>query len=166
MTCTRRKKLIRQDVAIRDGLFCCFCRKELSFRTLTMEHIVPESKQGSFNRTNLTISCKRCNNHRGDKNFFEYLENFSVPEEVYTKYIKLFNLNIKVKVLNVAKETCIKNDYEIPCDLIRQACEKLDIKSIDLSDIERYFEMALDIPQSRKKIKFHFENVIRLIESL
>lgn len=166
MTDPKRKRTIREDVARRDGLDCCFCGKQLSFRTATLEHIVPVSKRGSFNRSNLTISCSKCNSERGDKNFFEYLNRFDIPEDKILKYRRLYSNNLKIKVLNIAKEKCITQKYEVPLELIQRACKILRIKGIDLSRIECYFEIPLDTPQSRKKIKFSFENVIRIVEGL
>lgn len=163
---SKRKKLIRNDVVRRDGLDCCFCGKQLSFRTVTLEHIVPVSKRGSFNRSNLTISCEKCNSKRGDKNFFSYIENFNASDIILLKYRKLYSINLKIKVLNLAKDKCIKQSHEIPFIIIRRACRMLRIKNIDISRIECYFEMSLDDPQPRSKIKSSFEGVIKIIERL
>lgn len=166
MTDSKRKRIIREHVVRRDGLGCCFCDKPLSIHTATLEHIVPVSKRGSFNRSNLTISCERCNSNRGDKNFFDYISRFPVPEYRLLKYRRLYSNNLKIKVLNVAKENCIKNDIEIPSELIVRACEILKIDGIDFTGIEGYFEIQLDVPQPRNKIRRSFENVIKIIEQL
>ncbi len=68
----RRQKRIRESVIVRDGLVCCYCDIPLTLETVTMEHIVPGSKRGTFNTTNLTVSCAECNNKRGNQPFFEY----------------------------------------------------------------------------------------------
>jgi|ERR1700722_3088045 len=164
MADSKRKKLIREDVVRRDGLDCCFCGKQLSFRTATLEHIVPVSKKGSFNRSNLTISCEPCNSDRGDKNFFDYLSRFDIPENRILKYRKLYVNNLKIKVLNIAKEKCIADKFEVPLRLIHKACQILRIKPIDFSKIECYFEIPLDQFIPRYRIKHSFERVIQIIE--
>lgn len=164
MADSKRKKLIREDVVRRDGLDCCFCGKQLSSRTATLEHIVPVSRKGSFNRSNLTISCERCNSDRGDKNFFEYLGKFNIPEDRVLKYRRLYSNNLKIKVLNIAKEKCISDKFEVPLKLIQKACKILRIKPIDFSKIECYFEIPLDQSIPRREIKHSFERVIQIIE--
>lgn len=162
----RRKQIIRRDVIRRDGLNCCFCNKQLSNESATLEHIVPVSRKGSFNRTNLTISCQECNSDRGDQNFFDYIKNFNLSEEKILKYRKLYSDNLKIKILNLAKNKCIQNKFEVPKLLINQACLILKIKHIDFSKIECYFNVNMDNLLPKQKIRSTFENVIRIIESL
>ena len=77
----KRQKRIKEYVINRDGMICCYCDKVLTPETVTMEHIVPDSKRGTFNTTNLTVSCSDCNNRRGNKPFFEYCKKFHFPED-------------------------------------------------------------------------------------
>ena len=77
----KREKRIREYVINRDGSLCCYCDKVLTQENVTMEHIVPDSKRGTFNTTNLTVSCAECNNRRGNKPFFEYCKRFDWSDE-------------------------------------------------------------------------------------
>jgi hypothetical protein len=132
-----------------------------------MEHIVPDSKRGTFNTTNLTVSCYECNNKRGNKPFFDYCKKFNFGYDKLDKYKKLYFNNLRIKVLNIAKEDCIKKDFVIPLDIINQACQILKIKSMDFSAFEKAysFEIKFDELSDRKKIKYCFEQLIRIIEA-
>lgn len=43
---------------------CRYCKKELKFKTATVEHIVPQSLGGTFHFSNLDWACKECNNNK------------------------------------------------------------------------------------------------------
>lgn len=163
----RRQKRIRDYVINRDGLVCCYCNTELTLDTVTMEHIVPDSKRGTFNTTNLTVSCSDCNNRRGNKPFFEYCKQFDFSEEKQEKYKKLYFNNLRIKVLNIAKEECLVDDVAIPDDLINKACHVLKIRPINFADYESKYQFNISFVEccERRKIKFCFEQLIRLIES-
>jgi hypothetical protein len=163
----KRQKRIKEYVIERDGMLCCYCDKVLTPDTVTMEHIVPDSKRGTFNTTNLTVSCSDCNNKRGNKPFFGYCKKFKWSDEKTDKYKKLYFNNLKIKVLNIAKEECMKDDQVIPAALVKRACQILKIKGMDFSDYEKsyQFEIKFNEVSDHKKIKFCFEQLIRIIEA-
>lgn len=49
----------------RDGRNCYLCKKPLTWRTMTFDHIVPRSEGGSHHTDNLKLACADCNNERG-----------------------------------------------------------------------------------------------------
>ena len=163
----RRLHRIRECVIERDGLVCCYCEKKLTPETVTMEHIVPDSKRGTYNTTNLTVSCSRCNNKRGNKPFFEYCKQFDFSGEKINRYKNLYYSNLKIKILNIAKEECLVSDEAKPIDLIKQALNILKISNVDFSKYEKtyQFEIEFNKPANRKKIKYCFELLIKIIES-
>ena len=163
----RRYKRIRESVIIRDGLICCYCNKPLTLETVTMEHIVPDSKQGTYNSTNLTVSCADCNNRRGNKPFFEYCKKFDFSKDKLGKYKKLYHSNLRIKILNISKEKCLVEDLAVPNMLIKRACNILRIRMLDFSSYESLynFDIRFDEPCERRKIKYCFEQLIQLIES-
>lgn len=55
---------IRWDVWERDNFTCKKCG---SRRNLTVDHIMPESKGGTLELTNLQTLCKKCNSSKGTK---------------------------------------------------------------------------------------------------
>jgi hypothetical protein len=163
----QKRQKIKARVIIRDGLQCCYCNIPLTINSLTMEHIVPDSKRGTYNTTNLTIACQFCNNSRGNKPFFEYIKQFNMQKNKIDKYKKLYFNNLKIKVLNISKEFLIKNNFEVPNKLIFKACDVLKIKLIKFDDIFSIynFDINLNEPVPRNKIKYVFEQVIHLIEN-
>lgn len=163
----KRQKRIREYVINRDGSLCCYCDKVLIPETVTMEHIVPDSKRGTFNTTNLTVSCSECNNRRGNRPFFEYCKQFNWSEEKLDRYRRMYFNNLRIKVLNIAKEECLEDDEVIPYLIIKKACQVLKIKDMDFSDYEKVyqFEIRFDQLSDRKKIKYCFEQLIRIIEA-
>lgn len=163
----RRLKRIREDVIARDGMVCCYCNERLTPETVTMEHIVPDSKRGTFNSTNLTVSCGPCNNKRGNQPFFEYCKNFNWSQKKQDKYRSLYFNNLKIKVLNIAKERCLVASHAIPATIINEACKILKIKTIDFSSYEKNYQFDIIFSEicDRKKIKYCFEQLIKIIES-
>ena len=168
----KRQKRIKEYVINRDGSICCYCDQPLTLETITLEHIVPDSHRGTFNSTNLTVACSVHNNQRGNKPFFEYCKKFNWSEEKINKYKKLYFNNLKIKVLNIAKEECLlkvvnKEGQIIPMIIINQACEVLKIRNMDFSDYEKIyqFEIKFDEIADKKRIKFCFEQLIRIIEA-
>lgn len=163
----RRQKKIRQFVINRDKNICCYCSTILLSNEITLDHIVPASRRGTFNLTNLTVSCRSCNNKRGNISFFEYCKKFNFSEDKLNKYKKLYLSNLKIKVLNLSKEVCLKSEEVIPNELIRQACEILKIYTIDFSNYENIYQFEIKFSElaKRKKIKYCFEQLIKLIEA-
>ena len=147
-------------------MLCCYCDKVLTDETLTMEHIVPDSKRGTFNTTNLTPACGPCNNKRGNKPFFEYCRQFHFSEDKLDKYKTLYFNNLRIKVLNISKEECLQEDEAIPNILIKKACQILKIKAMDFDDYEKEYPLDIKFDETceRRKIKFSFEQLIRIIE--
>jgi hypothetical protein len=168
----KRLKKIKEYVINRDGMICCYCDKVLTPETITMEHIVPDSKRGTFNSTNLTIACSEHNNKRGNKNFFDYAKQFYFSPDKIAKYKTLYYNNLKIKVLNIAKEDCLfkavdEEDRAIPSVIIQQACQILKIKPVDFKDYESTYQFDIKFGElsERKRIQFCFEQLIRIIEA-
>jgi len=168
----KRLKKIKEYVINRDGMLCCYCDKVLTPETITMEHIVPDSKRGTFNSTNLTISCYEHNNKRGNKNFFDYIKQFHFSPDKLAKYKRLYYNNLKIKILNIAKENHLfkmvdKDDKVIPLAIIQQACQTLKIKPVDFKNYEVMYSFDIKFSElsERKRIQFCFNQLIRIIEA-
>lgn len=159
----KKEKRIRREVIARDGLVCCYCDKKLLLQEVTMEHIVPHSKKGQFNLTNLTVSCAPCNNNRSSLDFFLYAKRFNWNKKKTLKYKRLYINGLKVKVLNLAKENFLITENAVPNDLIFLACQLLKIKSIDLTKYENCLSINFNEMNRRTAIIFNFENLIKII---
>lgn len=55
--------LTRQNIFKRDGFECKYCGKE---EDLTIDHVIPRSKNGKSTWKNLVTACKTCNSLKGD----------------------------------------------------------------------------------------------------
>lgn len=56
--------LTRQNVFKRDGFSCQYCGTS---KDLTLDHLIPRSKGGKSDWSNLVTACKRCNARKGNK---------------------------------------------------------------------------------------------------
>jgi hypothetical protein len=54
----------RKTVAERAAYCCEYCRSQLKFSadSFSVEHVIPRSRGGSEDLSNLALSCQRCNN--------------------------------------------------------------------------------------------------------
>lgn len=52
---------------------CIFCDKILTETNITTDHIIPLSKGGNNCQVNLIATCLKCNNERGNMDFYTYL---------------------------------------------------------------------------------------------
>jgi len=62
-------KLTRREVFIRDSYTCQYCG--LQTRDLTIDHIIPKSRNGPHTWENLASACKSCNHRKGGKTLHE-----------------------------------------------------------------------------------------------
>lgn len=60
----RPVSLTRHHVFRRDGQECQYCG---SRRDLTLDHVLPTSRGGAHNWTNVVTACRRCNHRKGDQ---------------------------------------------------------------------------------------------------
>ena len=60
---THRRKITRRAVFARDGWECQYCG---SGSSLTVDHVIPRSKGGTSDWTNIVASCAPCNRRKSD----------------------------------------------------------------------------------------------------
>jgi hypothetical protein len=53
-------------VKLRDGYRCQYCSKTFGERKLTADHVVPKSKGGKLEFSNISSACGPCNSRRGN----------------------------------------------------------------------------------------------------
>ncbi|HAR94853.1 MAG TPA: HNH endonuclease [Deltaproteobacteria bacterium] len=63
----RGVKFSRRNVFIRDDFTCQYCGKKFEAKHLTCDHLIPRSRGGLTEWTNIVTSCIRCNLRKGDK---------------------------------------------------------------------------------------------------
>ena len=63
----KQAKFSRQNVLIRDRFMCQYCGKSGHASELTFDHVVPRSRGGKTEWSNIVISCKICNHAKADR---------------------------------------------------------------------------------------------------
>jgi 5-methylcytosine-specific restriction endonuclease McrA len=60
-------RFCRENVYIRDEYTCQYCGYKHALRNLTLDHVVPASKQGPKSWTNVVTACRDCNQRKGNR---------------------------------------------------------------------------------------------------
>lgn len=75
----RRVRSIRNELFMRQGGRCCYCRKPMigkpssgDPRRPTIEHLRRKIEGGTDRRDNLAVACFQCNHDRGDRDWLTY----------------------------------------------------------------------------------------------
>lgn len=64
---TARLKFSRENIYLRDGHTCQYCAKSFAAKELTLDHVVPASKFGRKDWTNVVTACRPCNHRKGNR---------------------------------------------------------------------------------------------------
>lgn len=71
----RRVKGFAKQYLLKNGeTSCIYCETPLTEENSTTDHIIPVSKKGNNCQVNLVVTCKDCNNERGNLEFKKYLK--------------------------------------------------------------------------------------------
>ena len=62
-----RIKFSRENVYMRDNYTCQYCVKKFPLRELTLDHVVPASKMGRKDWTNVVTACRECNHRKANR---------------------------------------------------------------------------------------------------
>jgi 5-methylcytosine-specific restriction endonuclease McrA len=60
-------RFCKENVLIRDNFTCQYCGTKLPPAKLTLDHVIPASKNGPKTWTNVVSACKPCNQRKGSK---------------------------------------------------------------------------------------------------
>lgn len=71
-------KYSRKNVFLRDQGFCQYCAENLKGKPWTIDHVFPSSRGGRSEWSNVVVSCKTCNQAKGDR----------TPEEAKMKLLQ------------------------------------------------------------------------------
>ena len=78
--------LTRENVYRRDNFECVYCGNS-NQRTLTLDHVIPQSKGGKDSWDNLVTACRQCNGEKADLTLEEYGK--EIPEPKRPHYLML-----------------------------------------------------------------------------
>ncbi len=62
-----RIKFSRENIYLRDDYTCQYCGERQPARELTLDHVVPASKQGKKEWENMVTACRTCNHRKGNR---------------------------------------------------------------------------------------------------
>ena len=88
--------LNRENVFKRDGYCCVYCGDD-NRKTLTLDHVIPQSKGGKDAWDNLVTACRRCNSEKSDLTLEEYGK--EIPQPRRPHYLMLMR-----QVTHIPKE--------------------------------------------------------------
>jgi hypothetical protein len=71
--------LSRRELFHRDGGLCLYCGIRMHFRDMQIEHVMPRSRGGAHEWTNVVAACESCNRHKDNRS----------PEEAGLKLLAL-----------------------------------------------------------------------------
>jgi 5-methylcytosine-specific restriction endonuclease McrA len=60
-------RFCRENVYIRDNFTCQYCGEHFPNKHLTLDHVVPASKKGPKNWTNMVTACRDCNQRKANR---------------------------------------------------------------------------------------------------
>lgn len=70
---TKIPRATRARIFERDGGSCAYCGAELTTATMHVDHVIPVSRGGGNNDSNLVASCRPCNLSKGARTAEEWL---------------------------------------------------------------------------------------------
>lgn len=62
-----RVRFCRENVYLRDDYTCQYCGKRTHLKELTLDHVIPASKAGLKNWTNVVAACRPCNQRKANR---------------------------------------------------------------------------------------------------
>jgi len=62
-----RLKFSRENIYLRDQFTCQYCALRFAAKELTLDHVVPASKFGRKDWTNVVTACRDCNHRKGNR---------------------------------------------------------------------------------------------------
>ena len=85
-----KMRCTRANVLLRDQYTCQYCGS--SHSDMTIDHVMPKSKGGKFEWTNLVTSCEPCNQKKGDRTPDKAnMKLIAKPEAPNSRFARIFN---------------------------------------------------------------------------
>ena len=81
----------------RDDYTCQYCKRQYSKKKLSIDHIVPKSKNGKTSWTNCVAACVKCNNKKADKSLKD-LGVSLLKQPVKPRWNPIIHLDIKSRL--------------------------------------------------------------------
>ena len=68
----------RSNVYLRDNYICQYCKQMFGHKDLTLDHVIPKSKGGKTEWSNIVSACRKCNN---DKASHTHIKPYKQPRK-------------------------------------------------------------------------------------
>jgi hypothetical protein len=75
----QKVSLSRENIFKRDNYSCVYCGVDGNKKTLTLDHVYPQSKGGKNSWDNLVTACQPCNSEKADLTLEEYGKEIPKP---------------------------------------------------------------------------------------
>lgn len=165
----RLTAVAKEKIFIRDKYECQYCG---SHEDLEIDHIIPLSKGGNNEDSNLITACHKCNNLKGDKDikeFFKMIERDNKKLERVSKILDTLEEKEKEKDKEIEKEindpyvnpyvNTFKREYKKYFNARLYLTAQERTKIIELaSSIDDFEETIPVVIEKLKNIDFGFEN--------
>lgn len=96
----RMQVVSRKNIYLRDGHKCCYCGEEFKGDSLTLDHVIPKSRGGKNDWSNLVTCCRKDNHRKADRTPEEAgmkLLRKPLPATVHTGRIILRSMGLEVE---------------------------------------------------------------------
>lgn len=145
-------------VAKRDGMVCQICKKNILPEEAQYDHIIPWSKGGSSEESNIRILCQECNAKRSNNFEREMLVN-SFKDHTCTK-IELFLQEIEDLLLSMVfmQEHINENKTEFTLEKFINKVNQVFKESVDRDVLETILWILKDIDILREKENIGYLN--------
>ena len=101
----------RRDIFNKYDGHCAYCGKKIEFDDMTIDHIIPLSKNGGNDLANTIPSCQLCNNQKADRS----IEEFRAFLEDITETLdenKQYRIALRYKKIAIVKQQPIVFYFE------------------------------------------------------
>tara|TARA_B110001450_G_scaffold212693_1_gene204777 strand:- start:234 stop:968 length:735 start_codon:yes stop_codon:yes gene_type:complete len=104
-------KFVRRNVFVRDSYRCLFCKLDFAPQELTLDHLVPISKGGLNEPSNLVTCCTKCNQLKADKPLVDFAKSVGVSVEQLPVHLDpvIDNKELSAETRNIRKQIYTKH---------------------------------------------------------
>lgn len=121
----KRTNYSKHGIWLRDRKCCQYCGMELSFRKMTVDHVMPRSRGGLGKWDNIVTACKKCNTLKANR----------TPEEA------------KMKLLNVPRKPTEDDIKSVTVYVTKRMNLSKTIKSVPDEKWEKYIDWEVALCQ-------------------
>jgi 5-methylcytosine-specific restriction endonuclease McrA len=92
----------RKNILLRDDYTCQYCAKRFCSEKLTLDHVIPRSRNGQRSWTNIVAACQKCNQRKGNMLTHE-VKMFPINKPIAPNrkfLIKFLSAKLKIDVKN------------------------------------------------------------------